>query len=86
MGVMQVTPATWDYVETVLVGHKIPHTMSGNVRVGVVFLRQLLREFDGNVRLAVAAYAQGPASIRTRGVLNETRQYVAGVLALKARV
>jgi LysM repeat protein len=86
MGVMQVTPATWDYVETVLVGHRIPHTMSGNVQVGVVFLRQLLREFGGDVRVALAGYAQGPSSVRTRGVLRETRQYVAGVLALQSRV
>jgi hypothetical protein len=86
MGVMQVTPATWEYVETVLLRQRIQRTMSGNVRVGVVFLRQLLREFNGNVRLALAAYAQGPTSVRTRGVLRETKEYVAGVLALKARV
>jgi hypothetical protein len=85
-GVMQVTPATWQYVETVLVGHQIPNTMSGNVQVGVLFLRQLLREFDGNVRLALAAYVQGPASIRTKGIYGETRSYVAGVLALWSRV
>jgi Transglycosylase SLT domain/Putative peptidoglycan binding domain len=85
-GVMQVTPATWDYVETVLVGRRIPHTLSGNVQVGVVFLRQLLREFRGNVRLALAAYVQGPRSVRTRGLFRETRQYVAGVLALRRRL
>jgi soluble lytic murein transglycosylase-like protein len=85
-GVMQVTPATWEYVETMLVRHKIPHTLSGNVRVGVAFLHQLLREFKGDVRLALAAYVQGPHSVRTRGVLTETRQYVAGVLALSRRL
>ena len=85
-GVMQITPATWDYVETVLVGHRIPRTMSGNVRVGVAFLRQLLREFHGNERLALAAYLQGPHSVRTRGIFLETRQYVAGVLALRRRL
>ncbi len=31
-GVMQVTPATWDYVETVLVGRRIPRTQSGHVQ------------------------------------------------------
>jgi LysM repeat protein len=86
MGVMQVTPATWNYVETVLVRQRIPHTMSGNVQVGVLFLRQLLREFRGDVRLALAAYAQGPTSIRQRGLFAETRFYVAGVLALRTRV
>ena len=63
-GVMQVTPATWDYVETVLVRRQIsPRSTSGNVQVGVAFLRQLLREFRGDVRLALAAYVQGPRSV-----------------------
>ena len=85
-GVMQVRPATWDYVETVLVGRRIPRTQSGNVHVGVAFLHQLLREFRGDVRLALAAYVQGPRSVRKKGLLRETRQYVAGVLALSHRV
>ena len=85
-GVMQVTPATWDYVETVLTGRQIPHTTSGNVQVGVAFLRQLLREFHGDVRLALAAYLQGPRSVRRRGLLPETEHYVAGVLALRQRL
>jgi LysM repeat protein len=86
MGVMQVTRATWNYVETILVRRQIPNTMSGNVRVGVAFLRQLLREFNGDVRLALAAYAQGPTSLRTRGMFKETKLYVEGVLALRTRV
>jgi len=84
-GVMQVTPATWNYVEMVLIGRPIPHTMSGNVRVGVAFLRQLLHEFQGDVRLALAAYGQGPRSVRRNGMFPETRNYVAGVLALSRR-
>ncbi len=85
-GVMQVTPETWDYVETVLVGRRIPRTTSGNVQVGVAFLRQLLREFRGDVRLALAAYVQGPRSVRRHGLFRETEQYVAGVLALSRRL
>ena len=85
-GVMQVTPATWDYVETVLVGRRIPHTVSGNVRVGVAFLNQLLREFKGNVKLALAGYVQGPGSVRRNGLFRETRHYVAGVLALRGKL
>ena len=84
-GVMQVTPATWDYVETVLVGRAIPRTTSGNVHVGVAFLDQLVREFHGDVRLALAAYVQGPRSVRRNGMFPETRNYVAGVLALSRR-
>jgi Putative peptidoglycan binding domain/Transglycosylase SLT domain len=83
-GVMQILPVTWSYVETVLVGTKIPRTASGNIRVGVLFIRQLLREFGGNERKALAAWYQGPASVRKRGVLRESKVFVANVLALKS--
>jgi len=85
-GVMQVTPATWDYVETVLIGASIPRTADGNVRVGMAFLAHLLREFRGSERLAIAAWYQGPASVRRRGLLRETSAFVADVLALKTRM
>ena len=85
-GVMQVIPATWAYVETVLVGRPIPRTMNGNVRVGVAFFHQLLHRFRGDVRLALAAYYQGPRSVRTRGMFPVTRQYVEAVLALSRRL
>ena len=85
-GVMQVTPATWDYVETVLLGMAIPRTADGNVRVGIAYLSHLLREFRGDERLALGAYYQGPASVRRRGLLRESKAFVADVLALKARM
>ncbi|HYZ18990.1 MAG TPA: peptidoglycan-binding protein [Gaiellaceae bacterium] len=85
-GVMQVTPVTWNYVEKYLAGERIPHTMDGNVRVGVLFLRQMLREFNGDVSLALAGYVQGPTSVRSRGMFPETKFYVRGVRALMTRV
>ena len=83
-GVMQILPVTWSYVETVLVGGRVPRTASGNIRVGVAFLRQLLREFGGNERKALAAWYQGPASVRSKGILPESKVFVANVLALKS--
>lgn len=85
-GVMQVTPATWDFVEVVLLGRKVPHTVDGNIRVGTAFLAHLLREFEGDVRLALAAYYRGPAGVRRYGVGPETSRYVANVLALRQRL
>src|SRR6267378_1287268 len=82
-GVMQILPGTWSYVETVLIGSKVPRTASGNIRVGVVYLRQLLREFGGNKRQALAAWYQGPTSVRKRGAIRETKIFVANVLALR---
>jgi soluble lytic murein transglycosylase-like protein len=80
---MQILPDTWSYVETVLLGHKVPRTASGNIRVGVLYLRQLLREFGGDERKALAGWYQGPASVRKIGVLRETKVFVANVLALR---
>ena len=85
-GVMQVTPATWDYVEGILIGSPIPRTADGNVRIGIAYLHHLLRAFGGDERLALAAYYQGPASVRARGLLRETKAFVADVQALKARM
>jgi hypothetical protein len=82
-GVMQILPGTWSYVETSLIGRKVPRTASGNIRVGVAYLRQLLREFHGNKRLALAAWYQGPTSVRNRGAIRETKIFVANVLALR---
>jgi hypothetical protein len=82
-GVLQILPPTWRYVETVLAGAKIPRTTSGNIRVGVLYLRELLREFAGDERLALAAWYQGPASVRKHGALHATTVFVADVLALR---
>jgi soluble lytic murein transglycosylase-like protein len=84
-GVMQVTDETWGYVESVLLGARIAHDLDGNVRVGVLYLRELLREFDDAGR-ALAAYVQGPRSVRENGLLPETKLYVADVLALADRL
>ena len=84
-GVMQVLPVTKDYVERYLLRRRVPWTVSGGIQVGVVFLRQLLREFNGNERLALAAWYQGPASVRRNGVAPGTRAFVDDVLALRSR-
>jgi hypothetical protein len=84
-GVMQVMPSTWSYVEMVIIGRRVPRTANGNVRVGVAYLHQLLHEFRFRERRALAAYYQGAWSVRTHGLLPETRAFVANVAALRRR-
>jgi len=86
LGVMQVMPPTWEFVETVLLGKKMPKTTTGNITVGIVFLRHLLREFGGDERLALAAYYQGPQAVRDHGLYRETVTYVEAIRSLKGRV
>ena len=56
-----------------------------NVRAGVLFLRQLLRDTGWNIRETVAAYYQGLGSVQSIGVLPQTEQYVDDVVALQPR-
>lgn len=85
-GVMQVMPATWSWVEWRLIGHRVPKTTSGNIRIGIAYLRQLLRDFHGDVRLALASYYQGEGAVRQLGILPVSRVYVADILALSRRM
>jgi LysM repeat protein len=85
-GIMQVMPSTWHFVETSLIGHAVRHDASGNVRVGVAYLRHLLRDFGGNERLALAAWYQGERAVRASGVFKVSKPFVADVLALQLRM
>lgn len=84
-GVMQILPSTWDYVETVLIGRKVPRTVEGNIRAGIRFLRHLLWAFGGNERKALAAWYQGERAVREHGVYKVSEPFVANVLALRSR-
>ena len=84
-GVMQIIRPTWRFVEDVLLGHDVRRTARGNIRVGILYLRHLLREFGGSKRLALAAYYQGPRGVRRHGLYPETRVYVRTVLSLRKR-
>jgi len=84
-GPMQVMPDTWAFVETVLLGHSVPKTGEGGVQVGMTLLSHLLKRFNGDQRLALAAWYQGEKAVRERGLYDETKVFVANVLALAGR-
>jgi hypothetical protein len=86
LGVMQLLPETWEFVDLVLLGVNTPRTYQGNVRAGVRYLRWQLDEFGGDVRLALAGWYQGARAVRERGLYGETREFVRIVLALYGSV
>jgi peptidoglycan hydrolase-like protein with peptidoglycan-binding domain len=86
VGVMQITPETWAYVETFIVGHRVTNGVEGNVQIGVAYLHYLLQMFGGNKAKAVAAYYQGPASVSVYGISDASQVYVNDVLALAQRL
>jgi LysM repeat protein len=86
IGAMQVMPATASWLSAYVVHRslQIRHAQD-NVTAGVALLSVLLRETGGNMRMAAAGYYQGLASVRDRGMYDDTKQYVANVLALRNR-
>lgn len=86
VGVMQMQPETGLFTGQVLLATPVNLAdVDHNVRAGVRFLAYLLKEAGGDERFAVASYFQGLRSIRQRGLTDETRHYVANVIALKKR-
>jgi hypothetical protein len=86
VGVMQLLPETWEFVDTVLLGAPTPRNYHGNVRAGVRYLRWQLDEFGGNVRLALAGWYQGARAVRERGIFDDTKEFVRIVRALYGTV
>ncbi len=81
-GVFQITPPTWRFVENVLAGRRYPRTVEGNVRVGLVYLRHLLRTF-GDAREALAAWYTGPGLVAQHGIGPRGRWFATSVLAIR---
>ena len=86
IGVMQLLPGTWTWVDQVLLGTTTPRTYDGNIRAGVRYLRWLLDQFNGDRRLALAGYYQGAQAVRARGLFDDTQRYVAIILKLYGTV
>jgi LysM repeat protein len=85
-GVMQVMTGTWDYVEENLAGRPLdPNSAHDNIHAGVMYLQRLLTDAGGDENAAIAGYYQGLASVRERGMYDDTQRYVENVQALRSR-
>jgi N-acetylmuramoyl-L-alanine amidase len=85
-GVMQVMPGTWNWIQQNLASRRLdPESATDNVHAGVLYLRQLLKQTGGDQASAIAGYYQGLGSVQSRGLFDDTKQYVANVQALQSR-
>lgn len=84
IGVMQLLPATGDWVSATMLGAHLnlwdPHD---NVRAGVRLLKHYLARYGGNRSLALAAYYQGQSAADHYGIFTVSRPYIASILFLQ---
>jgi len=77
-GLMQLHPLTAREL-----GVSDPYEVGQNIRAGTFYLATLLRQFDGQIALALAAYNAGPNAVKRYGKIppyKETQSYVKTVL------
>ena len=86
VGVMQLLPETWGWVDVVLLGTRTPRTADGNVQAGVRYLRWQLDQFHGDVKLALSGWYQGARAVREVGLYDDTKQFVSIVMMLHGKV
>ena len=84
IGVMQLLPATADYVNQSLGGHGLdPRIADHNVHLGVMYLRHLIQTLGSEER-ALAGYYTGPGNVGSH-LTKSQRWYVSHVMELRER-
>jgi hypothetical protein len=77
MGLMQITPIVAQRYNVPLGQLMDPET---NKRVGTQYLQDLMKEFNGNLPMVLAAYNAGPSRVKSGMIPESTRKYVRDVL------
>jgi soluble lytic murein transglycosylase-like protein len=86
IGLMQIEPYTGVWAGPKLLGRTVNlHDPNDNAEVGVVLLRHYLDVFDGDPKLALAAYYQGETATHKHGIYKSSQSYVNGIWALRNR-
>lgn len=84
VGVMQLLPATADWVSQAMLGEPVNlDDARSNVRAGVRLLSYYLGYYGGDRALVLAAYYQGQSATDRHGIYPASRPYIASILTLE---
>jgi soluble lytic murein transglycosylase-like protein len=84
VGVMQLMPATAEWVSDAMLGHRVDiNDTRLNVRGGVRLLAHYLARYGGDVDNVLAAYYQGQSAVDRHGIYPVSRPYIASIKALQ---
>lgn len=86
VGLMQILPATGEWVGTYLLGRSLDlNNPSDNVAAGMAYLDYLNNRFEGDLDRTLAAYYEGPQRVTDNGPSSGGQRYAANVKALAKR-
>ena len=84
VGVMQLLPATGDWVAEAMLHEPVDISeLRSNVRAGVCLLAYYLVRYGGDRDRTLAAYYQGQRAVDTLGIYPMSRPYIASIRALE---
>ena len=84
IGVMQLLPATGEWVGGTMLGQQVNlWEPAQNVRAGVRLLKHYLARYGGNRAMALAAYYQGQTAADMYGIFAVSRPYIASIMHLQ---
>ncbi|MEX0665316.1 MAG: lytic transglycosylase domain-containing protein [Acidimicrobiia bacterium] len=87
VGIGQLLPETAVFVAGELLGDPTldPADAQDNIRMMARYVRAQVESFNGDRRLALAAYLQGSTSVRNDGVSTTTAAYLADITEIRKR-
>lgn len=84
IGVMQLLPATGEWVGSAMLGRSVNlWDPAHNVRAGVRLLKHYLARYGGSRAMALAAYYQGQTAADRHGIYPVSRPYIASIQRLE---
>lgn len=86
VGVMQVLPPTGQKASAQVNRDLDLYDLRDNVTAGVAYLDHLHAEFDADLEATLAAYVQGPTSLRRHGAYPISVRYVEEVLEAREQI